>query len=250
MRALPWIVMAALLASGGCSSRKSSLLLERQARGPLNAGQGVAAPIPVVLKPDTETQKKDGVEVTLTHADAAYLNQFFSNERIFGQNAGKNPYFDEHLVFYVRIANMSDHKIRINPTEFVMVDSRGNQYSTIGTDYVTAFAEYKHGVATTTRGMLENASPGYFGFSFPVGKIVAGKPQWRFALLQQSSLQIGYLYPGVVHDGLIAFWSPAASADKLLIILANIKTAFDANDLPTGSADFNFEFETNKPVSP
>ena len=246
MRALPWIVMAALLASGGCSSRKTSLLLERQARGPLNAGQGVAAPIPVVLKPDTETQKKDGVEVTLTHADAAYLNQFFSNERIFGQNAGKNPYFDEHLVFYVRIANMSDHKIRINPTEFVMVDSRGNQYSTIGTDYVTAFAEYKHGVATTTRGMLENASPGYFGFSFPVGKIVAGKPQWRFALLQQSSLQSGYLYPGVVHDGLVAFWNPPPNAKKIRLLLTNIKSDFDPSDFPKESLEFAFDFNVSK----
>ena len=247
MRALTWIVIAALLGTAGCAGRKSSLLLERQARGPLNAGQGVATPAPLVLVPDSQTQKKDNVEVTLTHANAEYLNQFFSNERIFGSNAGKIPYFPEHLVFYVRISNMSEHKVRINPTEFVMVDSRGNQYSTVGTDYVTAFAEYKHGVATTTRGMLENTSPGYFGFSFPIGKVVAAKPQWRFALLQQSALQIGYLYPGVTHDGLIAFWNPATGTDRLLVVLANIKTAFDPNDLPTASADFNFEFKTAKP---
>ena len=247
MRVLTWIVIAALLGTAGCAGRKSSLLLERQARGPLNAGQGVATPAPLVLVPDSQTQKKDNVEVTLTHANAEYLNQFFSNERIFGSNAGKIPYFPEHLVFYVRISNMSEHKIRINPTEFVMVDSRGNQYSTVGTDYVTAFAEYKHGVATTTRGMLESASPGYFGFSFPIGKVVAGKPQWRFALLQQSSLQIGYLYPGVVHDGLVAFWNPAVAAKRLLLFMANVKTNFDANDLPGTSVDFSFEFDATKP---
>ena len=246
MRGATW-ALAAVIGLMGCSGRKSSLLLERQARGPLAEEGRVATAMTLHLKPASQTQTKQSIEVELTLAAAGYLKEFFANKEIFGPYAGKSPYFPEHLVFYVKIANQTRNKIRINPAEFVMVDDRGNQYSTIGTDYVTAFADYKHGTSTATRGVLADARPGYFGFSLPVGQMVASKPQGQFALLQQSALQSGYLYPGVVHDGLIAFWNPAAATQRLLVIVANIKTAFDANDLPTTAVDFTFEFDTTKP---
>jgi hypothetical protein len=90
--------------------------------------------------------------------------------------------------------------------------------------------------------MLESASPGYFGFSVPVGKLFGGKPQNRLALLEQSSLQPGYLFPGVVHDGLVAFWNPGATAKRFRLLITSIKTAFNANDEPTASLEFPFEF--------
>ena len=246
MRRILWGLVV-VLGIGGCVARKSSILLERQARGPLADEPMVATAIAWQLKPPTQAVAKQGIEMTVTHATPSYLQELFNNKAIFGQYAGTNPYFPEHLVFYVKIANRSDKKIRINPSEFVMVDDRGNQYNTINTDYVTAFAEYRHGTATATRGLLESASPGYFGISVPVGRLLASKPQGRFALLQQSSLQIGYLYPGVVHDGLVAFWNPAVAAKRLLLLMANVKTNFDANDLPGTSVDFSFEFDATKP---
>ena len=245
MRSAIWGLVV-MLGVSGCVARKSSLLLERQARGPLEEEQTVATSLVWQLKPLSQTQTKQGIDVTVTHATSSYLKDLFSKKAIFGPYAGMNPYFPEQLIFYVKIANRSDKKIRLNPAEFVMVYDRGNQYSTINTDYVTAYADYRGGTATTTRGLLENASPGYFGINVPIGKVVASKPQGRFALLQQSSLQSGYLYPGVVHDGLVAFWNPAAAAQRVLLLVANIKTNFDANDLPMASIDFSFEFDAAK----
>lgn len=245
MRAVAWGVVV-LMGVSGCLGRKSSLLLERQARGPLDEERTVATAVTWHLTPLSQTQTKQGVEITVTHATPPYLRDLFNNKAIFGPYAGASPYFPEHLVFYVKVANRSDQRLRLSPEEFIVVDDRGNQYSTVSTDYVTAFAEYKHGASTTTRGLLENASPGYFGFSFPVGKLVASKPQGRFALLQQSGLQSGSLYPGVVYDGLVAFWNPASTAKVLRVLVTNVKTNFNANNEPTLSLEFPFEFDAVK----
>jgi hypothetical protein len=229
---------------GGCSSKKSSLLLERQARGPIEEEPAVAQAVPWRLEPPVQTLTLEHVEVTVQYASRDYLANLFSNKKVFGAYAGKPPYYPEHLVFYVKVANRSAKRIWIAPKEFVLIDDRGNQYHPVGTDYVTAHAEARNPVASTTRGVLEGASPGYFGFSVPVGKIVASKPQGPFALLQQSSLQTGYLYPGVVHDGLVAFWNPSPAAKKLLLLITNIKTNFDANDEPKLTIEFPFNFDT------
>ena len=183
------------------------------------------------------------MEVAVTHAPMAYLDHLFSDKRVFGSFAGKNPFFAENIVFYVKITNGSDQRVRLTPGEFVVIDDQGNQYGPIGVDYVTAIAESRQPVATATRGVLEGASPGYFGFSFPVGKFVASKPQGRFALIQQSSLQTGYLYPGVIHDGLIAFWSPNQQAKSVRLLITSIKTDFGPDDLPRKSLEFPFTFQ-------
>ena len=241
------LCVVALILVGGCASRKSSLLLERQARGPIAEESAVAQAILRRLEPAQQSLTKSEVTVTVQVAPLEYLRDLFSNKKIFGNFAGRNPYFPEHLVFHVTVANHSDRKIRISPSEFVMIDDQGNQYSPIGVDYVTAFAESRQPVATTTRGLLENANPGYFGLSVPVGKMFVGKPQWRLALLQQSGLQSGYLYPDIVHDGLLAFWTPSVDATKLRLLIANIKIDFNANDEPQHVLDFPFEFTIAKP---
>lgn len=240
------VIALALVGGSGCASRKSSLLLERQARGPLNEESTIGQPHIWRLDPQVQTLTKSAVEAYVNHTTPEYQKNFFSDRKVFGAYAGTNPYYPEFVVFYVKITNRSDEKIRINPAEFAMTDDRGNQYSTVGVDYVTAFAEYRQPVATTTRGMLEGASPGYFGVSFPVGKLIAAKPQGRYALLQQSSLQPGYLHPGVVYDGLIAFWTPAAEVKTLRLLLTNVKTDFDANDVPKTTLEFPFEFNATK----
>ena len=234
--------VAIILILTGCSGGKSSLLIERHARGPLTESKLVAQRVLWKLDPMTQTQEQQKVEVTATFASTEFLSKLFSDQAIFGSYAGSNPYFLENLVYYVKIANRSDKRILINPTEFALVDDRGNQYGTINEDYVTALAESRAPMATVTRGVIEDARPGYFGVGLPIGKLVATKPQGRFALIKQSSLQRGLLYPGVVHDGLIAFWSPAKGATSVKLLVTNIKTDFDANDFPQTTLEFPFTF--------
>ena len=242
MRRVMWVLVGACLVVG-CAGRRSSLLLERQAVGPLDEESTVAHMYNWHLKPDAQTQNKGEIEITVRHASREWLSDFFKNKEIFGSFAGENPYRLEPLVFYVKVANRSKDRIRIMPGEFVLIDDLGNQYPTISTGHVTALAEFKAPVAQVTRGVLSEAKPGYFGVSVPIGKFLGAPPQGPFALLSQSNLGSGYLYPGVVHDGLIAFWSPSLKAKKLRLLVTNIKTNFDANDEPQASLEFPFEFE-------
>ena len=236
-----------MVAGTGCAGRKPSILLERQARGPLNVESTIGQPAAWHLEPVVQTTAKGNIEVYVNYASLEFQKNFFNDKKVFGPYAGLTPYYPEFLVFYVKISNKSDKKIRINPVEFIVVDDLGNQYGTVGVDYVTAFAEYRQPFATTTRGVLQEARPGYFGVSVPVGSFLAQKPQGRFAQLQQSSLQPGYVFPGVVYDGLIAFWTPAGEAKKLHLVIANVKTDFDANDWPKTALDFQFDFAATKP---
>lgn len=237
-------ILLIVVGVAGCGHR-SSLLLERQARGPLAEGREIAQRLQWVLEPVTQTKTQDNVEVTVTYASPQYLNVFFSNRQVFGPYAGLDPYFSEQVVFYVKLANHSGKKIRIQPSEFVMLDERGNQYQALSSDYNTALAEAKAPLATMTRGVIDEAHPGYFGIGVPVGTIL-GKPQQRFALLTMSSLQPGYLHDGVVYDGLVAFWSPHQQTQHLRFVLSNMKTDFDANDWPKTVLEFVFEFAASR----
>ena len=229
----------------GCGSHRSSLLLERQARGPLTEEQSIARADHWRIDPVTQTKTEKGIEVTLTYASPEYLEEFFSHKDVFGNYAGLNPYFTEQMVFYVRIANKSGAKIRINPEEFVLLDDKGNQYQSIGPDYATALAEAKTPVGTLTRGVIEDARPGYFGVGLPMGRII-GKPQRRFALLKMATMQNGYLYDGVIYDGLVAFWSPNRYATSLKLLLTNIKTDFGPDDLAKSFVEFAFDMAATR----
>jgi len=235
-----------LLTVGGCG-RKSSLLLQRQARGPIADEPSVAQRVQWVLEPLTQTSSQDGVEVSVTHATMGYLNQLFRNKQLFGPHAGLNPFFPEQLVFYVKIANRSGEPLRIDTEWFVLLDDRGNQYHSLNPDYSTALAEARAPVGTATRGVIEEARPGYFGIGLPVGKLV-GKSQQRYALMQMSSLQSGYLYDGVVYDGLVSFWSPHTAAKRVKLLLNHIKTKFDVNDQAGKVLEFVFEFAATPPT--
>ncbi len=233
----------------GCArfQHTSSLLLERRVRGSLTEEALVGRAVPWHLDPITQTKAEQGIEVNVNFASKAYLQNFFSNQATFGTFAGHNPYFPEHLVFYMKVANHSTKKIFINPVVFVITDDHNNQYHVLGQDYITAFAESRQPLATMTRGVLEEARPGYFGLSLPVGKIFAAKPQGDFALLVQSALKTGPLFPGTVYDGLISFWNPRTDTKKVHLLTTGIKTDFDANDVPKTSLDFTFDFDVVSP---
>ena len=150
-----------VLVLAGCGTHQSSLLLERHARGPLTESTLVAQRIHWQFEPITQTQEHGEVEISVTFASQEFLQKLFSDRAIFGPYAGANPYFLENLVFYVKITNRSDGRIFINPIEFALIDDRGNQYGTINEDYVTALAEARAPMATVTRGVIEDAHPGY-----------------------------------------------------------------------------------------
>ncbi len=234
-------VVAICGAATACANRRSSLLLERQALGPIAEESGIARGIEWAVEPVTQPQAQSGLEAIVTYATRDYLTNFFQNKKVFGSFAGMNPYFPEQLVFYVKLTNHTGKKIRIVPNDFVLLDDLGNQYHVLNPDYNTALAEAKAPMATLTRGVLEDAHPGYFGVGVPVGKII-GKPMQRFALLKMASLQEGYLYDGVIYDGLIAFWSPHEKAQHLKLLLTNIKTDFNANDWPQTTIQLSFEY--------
>ena len=240
-----WMMAGALLVAGCGMGKTSSLLLERPARGLLAESSGIGQPVEWQLEPAPQTQEQQGIEVAVTYASREYQRQFFSNPVMFGRYAGPTPYFPENLVFYVKVANRSGTRLAFDPQGFVLVDDRGNQYSTISEDYVTALAEARSPVGTTTRGILQEARPGYFGLSLPVGRIFAAKPQGRFALMKRSLLQSGPLYPGVTHDGLIAFWSPTKQATTLRL-LVSVKTDFNADDVAQTTLEFPFTFTVLK----
>ena len=241
------LLTISLLTVLGCG-RKSSLLLQRQARGPMAEEREVAQQIQWTLDPLTQTKTADGVEVSVTYATWQYLHEFFRNKDVFGPYAGLNPFFPEQMVFYVKIANHSGRKLRIDPDQFVLLDDRGNQYHALSPDYSTALAEAKAPVGTMTRGVIEDARPGYFGVGSPVGKIL-GKSQQRYALMQMSALQPSYLYDRVVYDGLISFWSPHTGAKQVTLLLNNIKTDFDANDEAGKTLEFPFDFTAARVVT-
>ena len=225
----------------GCSARQSSLLMERQSKGPLTDEELAAKQAYWILEPDSQTKTEASIEVTATHATAKYLQTLFSNRGIFGGYAGPNPFFPEQMVFYIKFTNKAAKKIRITPNDFVLLDDQGNQFHTLSADYSQALAESKQPLKTFTRGTLENASPGYFGLSLPVGKVI-GKDVRRFAVLKMSSLDAGYIYDGVSYDGLIAFWNPHSESKKLRLILSNVKTDWLPNDEAAASKDVVFEF--------
>ena len=238
-----WLSVACM-SIGGCGGRGSSLLMERQARGTLSGETEIAKAVGWVITPVTQTKTQSGVDVEVTWASPQFLREFFSRPQIFGKYAGLNPYFPEQLVFYVKVTNHSGDKIQLDPTACVLVDDRGNQYRALNIDYTTTLAESKTPITTMTRGVLQEARPGYFGFSLPVGQMFVGeKPQRRYALLILATLQAGFLYDGVSYDGLIAYWSPHEQAHKLRLFLSSLKMDFTAAGQPGSDLDFVFEME-------
>ena len=75
------IALILSLALPSCS-RKSSLLLERQAKGPINEEQAIAKQLRWVVSPPTQSNEQAGVEITVTYASLEYLTEFFRNKQV------------------------------------------------------------------------------------------------------------------------------------------------------------------------
>ncbi len=71
------IAIAVLIA--GCGGRKSSLLLERPARGPLGDVRTIGQAMDLNLEPNYATQEAGGVEITVNQASWEFLKNFFDN---------------------------------------------------------------------------------------------------------------------------------------------------------------------------
>ena len=225
----------------GCGRHQSSLLLERQARGPIEEEASLAKQTRLMLEPLTQERTDHGCTIAVKYAPPAFLQEFFSQRHVFGAYAGMNPYFPDQIVFYLKVTNRSGKRINFNPDGFVLVDDRGNQYYSHSADYTTALAEAKAPVSTLTRGVLQEAHPGYFGVGVPVGSII-GKSQRRFALLKMSGFQSGMLYNGVVYDGLVAFWSPHREAKEVTLILPDINTDYGPDGFAKTALNFQYKF--------
>lgn len=242
------VVPLLVLTSSGCGRKRSSLLMERRARGPFALERQFGTRQVVYLHPPERTIKQEGVEVMARFASMKDLHQYFQNAEYFGKDAGLNPFAPEHVVFYVQIANRSPKRLTLDPDQFVLVDDIGVQYSYLSPDYLNALAEARIGVGEATRMGLSSA-PSVYGVD--VGGFASGlvpKSQKRLALLKQVSINPGTLFPGVVYDGYISFVRPHKDAKHLRLILGNIKTDFDASDIPKRALEFPFEFDVTQAI--
>ena len=239
-----WVLVGSLVVGGiaGCSHQRPSILFEREARSPVAVVQELGKMRSLQLEPVSVTVEHEGVEVTIRHASDEYLHEYFKNAAIFGSYAGPSPYFSINAVFYVRIVNHGTGKVHFDPNRIVILDDTDTQYEPLSPDYIIALSEAKPGVGRMTRAAIESA-PGPYGI--PVGRFAAGlvpQSQRRLAMLKQVDLQPGFIYPGVIYDGLIAFLRPHPSARKLRVLVPDVKTDYDQTETSRRSLIFTAEF--------
>lgn len=194
----------------------------------------------ITVDPISSSLSKSGVDVTIRFASPEELDRFFEKEEIFGKLAGKNPYPEETLVFYIRIANHSGKKIKVNPEDFVLIDNINIQYSELSPDNISAIYEARTNVwafAKTTGDL----APGPYGIPLKVaGSMGSGAGRKLHYLIKQVRLGAGYVHPGIAYDGYIAFPRPHPNATSVRLIIGNLKTDFSPADLPNTSLDFEF----------
>lgn len=241
------MLLVVVLTAAGCA-RRASVLMERSAKGPVAGERELALQSKIELAPNSQTIEHEGIELTVSYASHEYLKTYFQNRDLFGSDAGINPYFPDNLVLYMRIANRSAQKIKIDPNDCILLDDLNNQYQYLPLDTITTIAESRAPIASFTRSTLRDARPGYFGVSVPAGAPLAGmvgNPQQRYALLKQVNINPGLLYPGVVYDGFVAFWTPHRAAVTLRAVWP-LKTELNANDEPQRVIDFDLPFTVQR----
>ncbi len=235
------ILLAGLMLSAGCRG----LAARERPKGQIELQQPEVKRkelLPIQVDPTTVSLSKSGIDVTIRYASMEDLDRFFENKQIFGSLAGKNPYPPDTLIFYVKIANHSGKKIRVNPEDFVLVDNLNIQYSELSPDNLSAIYEAKAnvwGFAKTTGDL----APGPYGIPLKVaGSMGGGGGRKLHYLIKQVRLAPGYLHPGIAYDGYVAFPRPHPTATSARLILSNVKTDFDPADVPASAIDFDFSF--------
>ena len=245
-----WIpALGLFLALAGC--RNGLVMLERP-KGQIELRRPETLVMESVrLNPATASVSQDGLDVTVRYASAKDLEVFFKNAEIFGKLAGHNPYPEETVVFFVRIANHSGKKIRIDPANFVLIDNLNIQYTELSADDISALLEARVNLwafAKTTGDL----APGYYGAPLKVaGALGAGGGGRKLHyLVKQVRLAPGYVFPGIAYDGYVAFPRPHPNATSLRLLVNDVKTDFNAADLAQKAIDFEFPFTVEIEKSP
>lgn len=237
------LISAILLLNTGCGT--SGLYLEQTRKGRLGYIEGEVK-TELRISPKAIEKEKAGIKIRVEHYSHEELDEVFKDRRKFGKLAGGDPFPEETIVFLVRVANNSRSKIKVNPSEFVIVDDLGNQYLYLNPDSIIHIYESKSVVYSFAKSTQELA-PGIYGAPADLASTIAGgRIRRKFYLLKQIELGGGYVYPTVVYDGYVAFLKPISSANKLKLIFANIKVKFDSDDRAQESLDFEFEFNIIK----
>ncbi len=201
-----------------------------------------AKPVSLIVEPPTASISKESIDVTIRYAPAEELDQFFQKKEIFGNLAGKNPYPPDTLIFYVKIANHSGKKIRVNPDDFVLIDNLNIQFSELSPDNISALYEAKASVWSFAK-TTGDLAPGPYGMPLKVASTLgAGSGRKLHYLIKQVRLAGGYVHPGIAYDGYVAFPRPHPNATSIRVLIHNIKTDFNAKDDPAIAIDFEFPF--------
>ena len=200
----------------------------------------------IKVGPPTASLSKDGIDVTVRYASPENLEEFFENEKIFGKLAGKNPYPPDTLVFYVKVANHSGKKIMVLPEHFVLIDNLNIQYSELSADNLSAIYDSKANMWAFAKATGDLA-PGPYGAPLKVaGALGAGGSRKLHYLIKQVRLSAGYVYPGIAYDGYVAFPRPHPDSSSLRLLINNLKTDFNAADVPANAIHFEFPLTVEK----
>ncbi len=233
------LLAVSIMTTAGCANRLSSL---ERPKGQIEMRRPEGMKVIVGLKPSSETQTKEGIEVTVRYANAAELEKFFNNKEIFGKLAGKNPYPEQTLIFFTKVKNTGNKKIQVNPENFVLIDSVGIQFSELSPDNISALLESDVNLwafARTTGDM----APGPYGAPLKVASAFGeGGGRKQHFLIKQARLAPGFVYPGIAYDGYVAFPRPHPNAKSVRLLIDNIKTNFNAGDIPDHAVPFEFSF--------
>jgi hypothetical protein len=231
-------VLCGTAAVSGCRGGFSNAI--ERPKGEIEMRRPEALTAELVVEPATNSLSKTGIDVTVRYASPDELEKFFEKEEVFGKLAGKNPYPDETLVFYVKVANHSGKKIKVNPEYFVLIDNINIQYSELSPDNISALFEENSSIWAFAR-TTGDLAPGPYGMPLKVaGTFGGGGARKMHYLIKQVRLGVGYIHPGIAYDGYVAFPRIHPNASSFRLIVSGIKTDFNAADEPTSSIDFEF----------
>ena len=136
-------------------------------KGQIELRRPESLPISIVVEPPTSSATKNGIDVTVRYASPEELDKFFEDKEVFGNLAGKNPYPPETLIFYVKVANHSGKRIRVNPGDFALIDNLSIQYAELSPDDISALYESKANVWSFAK-TTGDLAPGPYGVPLKV----------------------------------------------------------------------------------
>ena len=235
-----------LLLAPGCGGGFATI---ERPKGQIEFRQPEVLKTSYIVDPVTASQSKSGVDVTIRYASPEDLESFFEKQEIFGKLAGKNPYPRDSLIFYVKVANHSGKKLKVDPNDFVLIDNINIQYSELSPDDISTLYESKASMWSFAK-TTGDLAPGPYGAPLKVaGALGEGSGRKMHYLIKQVRLAGGYVHPGIAYDGYVAFPRPHPKATSLRLVVGNLKTDFNPADLPGTALDFEFPFTLKSVLS-